>query len=64
MSTATEIPLCKERRFKGMPLDMQCYEDFIKIDCLGGKVQTSIPSRYLQEPFLETTWSNQEIFHL
>jgi hypothetical protein len=34
-----------------MPLDAWCYEDFIKPDCLGGKVETGIPSRYLQEPF-------------
>jgi hypothetical protein len=64
MSTATDIPLCRERWFKGLPLDVQCYKDFIKIDCLGGKVETSILSRYLREPFSETTWSNQEIFHL
>jgi hypothetical protein len=51
MSTATEIPLHGERWFKGIPLDAQCYEDFIKWDCLGGKVEAGIPRRYLQEPF-------------
>jgi hypothetical protein len=26
-----------------MPLDKKCYEYFIKRDCLGGKIKTSIP---------------------
>jgi hypothetical protein len=30
LSAVTEIPSHGERWFKGMPLDMQCYEDFIK----------------------------------
>jgi hypothetical protein len=34
-----------------MPLDVLCYEEFIKPDCLNGKVEAGIPSRYLQEPF-------------
>jgi hypothetical protein len=51
LSTTTKIPLHGERWFKGMPLDTRCYEDFIKRDCLGGKVETGVPSRYLQEPF-------------
>jgi hypothetical protein len=33
MSTATEIPLCGERWYKGMPLDLLCHEDFIKPNC-------------------------------
>jgi hypothetical protein len=40
-----------ERWSKGMPLDVLCYEEFIKPDCLNGKVEAGIPSRYLQEPF-------------
>jgi hypothetical protein len=47
LSTATEIPLRSERSFKGTSLDARCYEDFIKRDCLGGKVKTGVPSRYL-----------------
>jgi hypothetical protein len=34
-----------------MPLDVLCYEEFIKPYCLNGKVEAGIPSRYLQEPF-------------
>jgi len=49
--TITKILLHNERWFKGMPLDMQCYEDFIKRDCLGGKVEAGVTRRYLQEPF-------------
>jgi hypothetical protein len=51
LSTMTENPLRNEKCFKGIPLDARCYEYFIKRDCLGGKVETGIPSRYLQEPF-------------
>jgi hypothetical protein len=51
MSAATKIPSCGEMWFKGMSLDARCYEDFIKKDCLGGKVETGVPSRYLQGPF-------------
>jgi hypothetical protein len=47
LSTATEIPLRGERWFKGMPLDAWCYEYFTKKDCLGEKVETFVPSRYL-----------------
>jgi hypothetical protein len=51
LSTATEIPPRRERWSKGMPLDVLCYEEFIKPGCLNGKVEAGIPSRYLQEPF-------------
>jgi hypothetical protein len=51
LSAATEIPPHGERWSKGMPLDVLCYEEFIKPDCLNGKVEVGIPSRYLQEPF-------------
>jgi hypothetical protein len=51
MSTVTNIPSLSERWFKGIPLDAQCYKDFIKRDHLGGKVETGVPSRYLQGPF-------------
>ena len=47
LSSTTDIPLRGERWFKGMPLDAQCNEYFIKRDCLSGKVKTSVPSRYL-----------------
>jgi hypothetical protein len=51
LSATIEIPLCDETWSKGMPLDVICYEDFIKLDCLNGKVEVGIPSRYLHEPF-------------
>jgi hypothetical protein len=51
LSATTEIPLHGERWSKGMPLDTLCYEEFIKPNCLNGKVETGVPSRYLQEPF-------------
>ena len=47
LPAATNIPLLGERWFKGMPLDAWCYEDFIKRDCLGGKVETGVLSGYL-----------------
>jgi hypothetical protein len=34
-----------------MPLDILCYKDFIKPDCLNGKIGADIPSQYLLEPF-------------
>jgi hypothetical protein len=51
LSTTTEIPPCDEKWFKGMPLDILCYEYFIKPNCLNGKIRASIPSQYLWEPF-------------
>ena len=50
-STTTKIPPRGERWSKGMPLDVLCYEEFNKPNFLNGKVETGIPSRYLQEPF-------------
>jgi hypothetical protein len=44
LSVATEIPLCREKWFKGMPLDMLCYKDFIKPKCLNQKIGADIPS--------------------
>jgi hypothetical protein len=51
LSAAKKIPPHGYRWFKGMPFEARYYEDFIKRDCLGGSVETGIPSRYLQEPF-------------
>jgi hypothetical protein len=51
LSAATEIPPCGERWSKGMPLDILCYEEFIKPNCLNGKIRAGVPSRYLREPF-------------
>jgi hypothetical protein len=51
LSAATKIPPHGERWSKVMPLDVLCYEEFIKPNCLNGKVEAGIPSRYLQEPF-------------
>jgi hypothetical protein len=34
-----------------MPLDLLCYEEFIKPNCLNGKIRVGVPSRYLWEPF-------------
>jgi len=47
LSAAKKIPLCGKRWFKGMSFDVQFYEDFIKRDYLGGKVETCVPSIYL-----------------
>jgi hypothetical protein len=33
LSAATEIPPRGEKWFKGMPLDISCYMDFIKLEC-------------------------------
>jgi len=41
---ATKIPPRGEKWFKGMPLDILCYKDFIKPDCLNGKIGANIPS--------------------
>jgi hypothetical protein len=51
LSAATKIPLHEEKWFKGMPLDILCYKDFIKPNCLNGKIGANIPSQYLREPF-------------
>jgi hypothetical protein len=51
LSVATKIPPHGERWSKGMPLDVLCYEEFIKSNCLNRKVEVGILSRYLQEPF-------------
>jgi hypothetical protein len=51
LSAATEIPPRGEKWFKGMPLDILCYEYFIKPNCLNGKIGADVPSQYLREPF-------------
>jgi len=51
LSAATKIPQCREKWFKGIPLDILCYKDFIKPDCLNEKIGVDIPSQYLREPF-------------
>jgi len=51
LSATTKIPLGGERWSKGMPLDVLCYEGFIKPNCLNWKIETSVPSRYLRDPF-------------
>jgi hypothetical protein len=51
LSAATEIPPRGEKWFKGMPLDILCYEDFIKPNFLNGKIRAGVPSQYLREPF-------------
>jgi hypothetical protein len=53
LSSATKIPFHGERWSKGMPLDILCYEDFMKPNCLNGKIGAGVPSRYLWEPFQE-----------
>ena len=44
LSATTEIPPYDERWSKGMPLEILCYEEFIKPDYLNGKVEAGIPS--------------------
>jgi hypothetical protein len=51
LSAATEIPPRKENWFKGMPLNISCYMDFIKHECRNRKIGANIPSQYLLEPF-------------
>jgi hypothetical protein len=51
LSATTEIPPHGERWSKGMPLDILCYEEFIKPNCLNGKIRAGVPSQYLREPF-------------
>jgi hypothetical protein len=34
-----------------MPLDVLFYEEFIKPNCLNGKIGTGVPSWYLRDPF-------------
>jgi hypothetical protein len=46
-SAATKIPPCGEKWFKGIPLDILCYKDFIKSECLNRKTGADIPSQYL-----------------
>jgi hypothetical protein len=51
LSAVTEIPLRSEKWFKGMPLDILCYEYFIKPNFLIGKIRAGVPSQCFQEPF-------------
>jgi len=51
VSTVIEIPPRKEKWFKGMSLDTLCYKDFIKHNCLNGKIGADIPSQYLLDLF-------------
>jgi hypothetical protein len=48
LSAATEIPPHGEKWSKGMPLDILCYEDFIKPNCLNGKIRAGVLSQYLR----------------
>jgi hypothetical protein len=47
LSAATYIPLHAERWSKGMPLNVLCYEYFIKPNFLNGKIRAGVPSQYL-----------------
>jgi hypothetical protein len=40
----TKIPPREEKWFKGMPLYILCYKDFIKLECLNQKIGVGIPS--------------------
>jgi hypothetical protein len=51
LSTTTEIPPRGKKLFKGIPLDISCYIDFIKLKCRNRKIGVDIPSQYLLEPF-------------
>jgi hypothetical protein len=51
MSVGTDIPSHGEKWFKGVPLDILCYEDFIKPNILNGKIGADVPRQYLWEPF-------------
>jgi hypothetical protein len=62
LSVATKITLRSERWSKGIPLDVLCYEDFIKPYYLNRKFEVSIPSRYIQEPFQKLLRENKKYF--
>jgi hypothetical protein len=51
MLAAMEIPLQGEKWFKGMPLYISCYMDFIKPKYQNWKIGADIPSEYLLEHF-------------
>jgi hypothetical protein len=51
LSAAMEIPPRGEKWFKGVPLDISCYMDFIKPECRNRKIGAGIPSQYLVEHF-------------
>jgi hypothetical protein len=51
LSATRKIPMCGDRWSKFIPLDVLCYEEFIKPNCLNGKIRTSVPSRYIWDPF-------------
>jgi hypothetical protein len=51
LSGAIEIPWHGERWSKGMHLDVLFYEEFIKPNCLNGKIRMGVPSLYLWDPF-------------
>jgi hypothetical protein len=51
LSAMTEIPPHGERSSKGIPLDVLCYEEFIKTNCMNEKIRAGVPSWYIQETF-------------
>jgi hypothetical protein len=51
LSVVTKIPPHAEKWFKGMPLEILCYKEFIKPNCINGKVGAGVPSQYLRGPF-------------
>jgi hypothetical protein len=51
LSSTTKIPSHGERWYKGMPLDVLYYEEFIKPSCLNRKIRVGVLSQYLWEDF-------------
>jgi hypothetical protein len=54
LSVATEIPSRGERWSKGIPLDVLCYEEFIKPNCLNGKIKAGVLESVSTGAFSET----------
>jgi hypothetical protein len=51
ISAATEIPIQGEKWFKGMPLELMFYIDFLKPQYRKQKIGATIPREYLLEPY-------------
>jgi hypothetical protein len=51
ISAATEIPLQGEQWFKGMPLDIANYKDFLKPKYKNKGYGAIVPREYLLEPY-------------
>jgi hypothetical protein len=51
ISATTKIPIQGEKWFKGMPLELMFYIDFLKLQYRKQKIGATIPMEYLLEPY-------------